>query len=359
MRNRKRHVKKIMFSLCAVMLLLTGCNPYPGEYVDYINVFGPNEVECNSYYHYMRVEGGRYDSCLALYDLITESDQEIYIVDDLEKQRIKSFCGDDKGVFYVVETFQEKNEERVLFYYDLNSNEKEALLTSNDHLTVYKDSSTNRIRVSDGTQKYNIDNGSLQLAENAEIVVRSINSDESCIELVNDDGTEISISKEYGNKEFTYSIGDTTGVISALSDCGGEESGVSYNFIIEGNNVVGVVQITKGGSGYGGLGIIPKNILPASKLKREVLVSFDYTTSESEILFETKNNSIRIIGYRDGNVYLLNKGNIIKRNLADGSETELCTLSYEGDNQLSFSWIGSSLVIFDEDDYQVIASVQT
>ena len=196
MRNRKRHVKKIMCSLCAVMLLLTGCNPYPGEYVDYINVFGPNEVECNSYYHYMRVEGGRYDSCLARYDLITESDQEIYIVDDLEKQRIKSFCGDDMGVFYVVETFQEKNEERVLFYYDLNSQETETLLTSN-------------------------------------------------------------------------------------------------------------------------------------------------------------------IGYRDGNVYLLNKGNIIKRNLADGSETELCTLSYEGDNQLSFSWIGSSLVIFDEDDYQVIASVQT
>ncbi|MBQ1457422.1 MAG: hypothetical protein IIZ20_02875 [Butyrivibrio sp.] len=154
MGNRKRHVKKIMFSLCAVMLLLTGCNPYPGEYVDYINVFGPNEVECNSFYHYMRVEGGRYDSCLARYDLITESDKEIYIVDDLEKQRIKSFCGDDKGVFYVVETFQEKNEERVLFYYDLNSNEEEALLTSNDHLTVYKDSSTNRIRVSDGTQKY-------------------------------------------------------------------------------------------------------------------------------------------------------------------------------------------------------------
>ena len=107
------------------------------------------------------------------------------------------------------------------------------------------------------------------------------------------------------------------------------------------------------------MGIIPKNILPASKLKREVLVSFDYTTGESEILFETKNNSIRIIGYRDGGVYLLKKGNIIKRNLADGSETELCTLSYEGDNQLSFSWIGSSLVIFDEDDYQVIASVQT
>jgi hypothetical protein len=125
-------------------------------------------------------------------------------------------------------------------------------------------------------------------------------------------------------------------------------------FVIEGDTIIGVVQITKGTRG-----LTTTNIIRERELKKELLVSINYKTGDSEILFETKNNSIRIIGYRDGNVYLLNKGNIIKRNLADGSETELCTLSYEGDNQLSFSWIGSSLVIFDEDDYQVIASVQT
>lgn len=107
---------KKLISVCVIMIImLTGCMKAADGYVSYIEDFGPNDIECHSYYHYMRVEGGRYDSCLARYDLITESDQEIYIVDDLEKQRITSFCGDDKGVFYVVETFQEKNEERVLF----------------------------------------------------------------------------------------------------------------------------------------------------------------------------------------------------------------------------------------------------
>nr|WP_292165513.1 hypothetical protein [Butyrivibrio sp.] len=102
MRNRKRHVKKIMCSLCAVMLLLTGCNPYPGEYDDYINVFGPNEVECNSFYHYKYAEEGLNQSALQRYDLITETDQDIFLSLTPDKEEVTSYWGDDIVVYYVV-----------------------------------------------------------------------------------------------------------------------------------------------------------------------------------------------------------------------------------------------------------------
>ena len=56
-----------------MIIMLTGCMKTADGYVHYIEDFGPNDIECHSYYHYMRVEGGRYDSCLARYDLIMES----------------------------------------------------------------------------------------------------------------------------------------------------------------------------------------------------------------------------------------------------------------------------------------------
>ena len=353
-------LKKILSIFAIAVIMLTGCMKTTTEgYISYINEFGPNEIECNSFYHYMYVEGGCSYSGLMRYDLTTESDQEIYRVDDLKNQRITSFWGDDDGVFFVVKSVQGKDAEMQLFYYDLNSNQKESLLSSEDSLTVYKDSSTKRIMVTEGTQKYYIDDGSLQLAENKDIEAKSLHSDESSIELVDDNGTKIVISKEYDKKEFTYTVDGMTTVIDALSDCGGEKSGVSYTFAIEGSKVIGVVQITKGGSGYGGSGIIPSNILPADKLKKEVLVSFDYKTGESEILYNTKNNSIRIIGYSNGKVFLLNNNIITSKSLSDGNEKEIYTLSYDGDGQITFNWIGSRLVIFDEDYLQVIANIQT
>ena len=115
------------------------------------------------------------------------------------------------------------------------------------------------------------------------------------------------------------------------------------------------MQIAKNGRN----GIIPCNILRYDDLKKEILVSINYKTGESEILYDTQKNSIRIIGYSNGKAYLLKSGKIICRNLSDGSEKEICSLSYKGDKQLSFSWVGSNLVVFDEYNLQVVANIQT
>ena len=110
-------LKKVFLLLCVITLMLTGCMKKTTEgYISYINEFGPNEIECNSFYHYMYVEGGCSYSGLMRYDLTTDNDQEIYRVDDLKKQRITSFCGDDDGAFFVVKSVQGKDAVMQLFY---------------------------------------------------------------------------------------------------------------------------------------------------------------------------------------------------------------------------------------------------
>jgi hypothetical protein len=349
-------LKKFSLVFLLLLLMTTGCNLlFASENLPYIEAFGPNEIECHSFYHYTFDDQGLNYIGLKRYDLVSETDQDIYIVENPEIQELTGFYGDDDGVYYVVTTSQEQSKESILFYYDLNLGTMEELLTDENHIGVYKESTTNEVMVKTKTQSYSANKGTLQFLDDCGYTGRAEYSHESNVELVTDDGTMVEINKEYKERNFTYTINGTTNVITALSDCGGSESGVYRNFVIEGDNVVGIVQITKGTQG----GITPTNCIPANKLKKEVLVSFNYKTGESEILYNTKSNAIRIIGYSDGNVFLYKKGKIICRHLNNGDEEELYKLSYKGNGQLTFNWVGRNLVIFDEDNLQVVANIKT
>ncbi|MCR5771434.1 MAG: hypothetical protein K6G87_09415 [Butyrivibrio sp.] len=347
-------LKKIVLLLCAIILTLTGCMKYPGEYVCYIDLFGPNTLECHSFYHYKRVGNGLEKSGLQRYDLITETEQEIYAASDPHKQLITSYWGDDNEVYYVVKTNKKGSSEFTLFYYNLNTKEYQTVLDNEKSLSVFKDINTNRIIIIRDKQRYYITTGNLQEIDNSDVTMNTLTKREDVIRRVKPDGTVIEICKKYDNSEYTCKVNGTSYDITALSHCGGKESGLTNSFVIEGDLIIGIVQITKGTRG-----LVTTDIIRSDQLKKELLVSINYQTGESDILYNTKNNSTRIIGYRNGNIYLLKQGTIICRNLSDGSEKESYNLLYDGDNQLSFSWIGSRLIIYDEDDQQVIANIQT
>lgn len=348
-------LRKIILVLI-IMLTLTGCyKSNDSKEIPYIHEMGPNEIECNSFYHYMPVEHGRDKIGLQRYDLITEKDQDIYVVEDLEKQSITSYYGDDKVVYFVVTTYQDGDDEKVLFCYDLNSCEYETLLATEEYLDVGLDSITNKILVITDSQDYFIENGSLYEVDSSNEVLSDFSNVESTIRRVDSDGTIVEISKKYKESVYRYSVDGKSGVITALSDCGGIKSGLSNFFVLEGDKIIGIVQIARKGNN----GIIPCNVLETSELKKEILFSLNYKTGESEILYDSKNNTIRIIGYCDGKAYLYKKGKIFCRNLADGSEEEIYSISYDGDGQWTFNWIGSKLIIFDEDNHRVVANIQT
>ena len=171
-------------------------------------------------------------SGLKRYDLVTQEDQKIYIVEDSKNQSLTGYYGDDSEVYFVVTTSLEK-EESVLFHYELNTNEYESILTAEGRIGVYRDLDTNKIKATTDTQSFYIENGILQAAEAPDNTATPLYEQESHVKLTSNDGTIIEISKEFKNDEFYYTIGNTTGVITALSDYNAEKSGVSNNFIIE------------------------------------------------------------------------------------------------------------------------------
>lgn len=335
------------------MLLLTGCF-YPGEYVYYVHDFGPNEIECNSFYHYKYPEEGLYQAGLQRYDLITETDQDIFETSDPHKQIVSSYWGNDEEVYFVVLTYQKGDDKMTLYHYELSSGEYTILLDNEKSLRVYKDVNTNKIVLIRGFERYMIEDGNLKEIDESDVVMSSFNNKEAVVRRVSSDGTTIEICKKYDYSEFTYIVNGSSHSISALSNCGGKESGLTDFFVIEGDTIIGVFQITKGTRG-----LTTTNIIRERELKKELLVSINYNTGDSEILFNTKNNKTRIIGYSNGNIYLLKDSKIICQNLSDNSEKEIYTLTYDGDKQLSFSWVGNRLIIFDEYNYQVIANIQT
>lgn len=335
--------------------MLTSCNrTYDSGYISYIAEFGPNESTCHSFYHYIPGDKVYKFSGLKRYDLITEEDQDIYIIEDTQNQSLTGYYGDDNEVYFVVTTSLEKKEESTLFHYVLNSDEYENLFSTEGRFGVYKDLDVNKIKVTTQTQSYYIEDGCLQTADDEGFTATPLYDQESSVRLTSTDGTVIEINKKYKNTDFTYTIGNSTGVITALSDYDTEKSGVSNNFVIEGDKVIGIVQITNGNKG-----ITPTNYIEPDGLKEEVLFSLDYNTGESVVLYNTHNSSTRIIGYSNGHVYLIKKGKILCRNLADDNETEIYTLTYDGNGQLAFYWIGNKLVIYDEDNLKVVANIQT
>ncbi len=333
-------------------MLLTGCF-YPGEYVHYIHDFGPSDIDCHSFYHYTRVNNALNQSGLQRYDLITETDQDIFLSSTPDKEEVTSYWGDDNEVYFVVTTYQKGDDDLVLYYYDLKSDVCDKILENNKYLLVFQDSNTNRIIVKTDSQRYYVEDGILYEIEESDIIKSDFSSKEDVVRRVTADGTLIEICKELDSCKYTLKVEGVSHDITALPDFGVKESGLANYFVVEGDTIIGIFQITRGTNG-----LPPDNIIRERQLKKELLVSINYKTGDSEILFNTKNNKIRIIGYSNGNIYLLKDGKIVCQNLSDNSEKEIYTLTYDGDKQLSFSWVGRRLIIFDEYNLQVIANIQ-
>ena len=90
-------------------------------------------------------------------------------------------------------------------------------------------------------------------------------------------------------------------------------------------------------------------------LERELLVEIDLETDTSRMLYDTQNNRTRIVGYREGNVYLLKDHIVYKNVLKTGEQREMYDLGqesmlwYEEDGEhkdVHFEWYGEYMVVW-------------
>ena len=71
-------------------------------------------------------------------------------------------------------------------------------------------------------------------------------------------------------------------------------------------------------------------------LEREVLVEIDLETDTSRMLYDTRNNRTRIVGYREGNVYLLKDHIVYKNVLKTGEQREMYDYVMEKKETLAY-----------------------
>jgi len=337
-----------------MMLVLTGCtlNTYSTNYLPYATALGPNNDNTRFFYHYIPNEEGYIYSTLAQYDIETGNDSCIYTVEDVQKQRIISFAGNDNVVLFVVKTFSSGEDNCILYYKNLitdtintivTSEEDISIIVSGDDIKILYENSIHELQEQDNTYSISIDGKTFE---------NDFNSHKNVVRMELENGNVVAISKEYGQENYAYQIGNTKGVINALSEYDCEYSGLSNNFVVDEQNVIGVVSILKEHDGTNG--ILPSNLIKSGVLDREVLICIDAEDGKSTILYSTPKGII--IGYDNNNVLVYENGKILKSDLETQKEEVIYAFSNNNTGQLSFNWLGNSLVIFDEDNLEVVDS---
>lgn len=118
------------------------------------------------------------------------------------------------------------------------------------------------------------------------------------------------------------------------------------NVAVEGKKLIGILSVSKDSkTGYN---------LYQEEIEEDVLFEVDLQNNSSRIIYNTGNNKTRIIGYREGMIYLLKDGVIYEEEIKKETREELLDLReedfYRADTAyrrtFNFYWQGDSLIIW-------------
>ena len=76
----------------------------------------------------------------------------------------------------------------------------------------------------------------------------------------------------------------------------------------------------------------------------DILFKWNIETGESSILYETSNRSTRIIGYKNGNIYLLHNNRVSVQSVDGGKREKLFRIPM-GKEIYYFDWQGDYLIV--------------
>lgn len=117
------------------------------------------------------------------------------------------------------------------------------------------------------------------------------------------------------------------------------------NFVQSDGKYVGITEIPL-------FDVYQVDRLEQSSLRNDILFSYDPDADRCEILYQSKNNRTRIIGYQDGNVYLYQRDRIFCKNLETGKQKILAwlpkSLTY------TFDWWEGQLIVIDHETNEVV-----
>lgn len=158
------------------------------------------------------------------------------------------------------------------------------------------------------------------------------------------DSKRVKFAKEAGTSDFQYSIDGEAGQhdIECLQQKNFECSKVKDKHLtVEEGRIIGIMSVSR-----------HPNIsydLYQSDIDRDILFDLDIETGESWILYDTKSNQEKIIGYEEGTLYLVRDGKVYSHLLDGDQERELFELPEE--EEYIIDWQAGYLIIRDKQHY--------
>ena len=281
----------------------------------YIQQFGPNDDGKYWYCYTDRLDGYARGKLL-LYDMNTDTTETIFEVEKPERERITGFtCTDDVVSIHVT---CGKNDFR-RFQYVVS--QKELLEIAYEKPHTFDD----------------FENISFSYGQNQTVWFR----------------------KEQDTSDYSYS---TDGIeyenIEKLS-----ELGYTYGYVYEdyltsdGKDIYGVVSSVErtalGRSHHLGLAENVRN----EYVIEDTLFVLSPQTGECKILYQLDGADGRIVGYRDGYVYLMRENACSCVNLENLEEEQLTVIDAEKDDDIAFCWLGQHLIIFNESKSAIVGQL--
>ncbi len=155
-------------------------------------------------------------------------------------------------------------------------------------------------------------------------------------------GKRVNFVKEPGTYNFQYSFEgeEEQHDIECLCEEKYEYSKIQDEHLtVENGKIIGMISVSRHPN--------IDSYLYQSNIDSDILFDLDIETGESEILYDTKSNQEKIIGYEDGTLYLVRGGKVYSHLLDGGQEKELFDLPAE--KEYIIDWQAGYLIIRDED----------
>lgn len=152
------------------------------------------------------------------------------------------------------------------------------------------------------------------------------------------EGQRVQFRKERYSSSLQYSLDGqrTWQPVTCLQEGTYKRSDIYEEYLtVEDGKIIGLLCVSKDPNVSSGL--------TASNIRKDILFELDIETGESKILYDTRNNRTKIIGYRDGIVYVVKAGKVYSQQIDEKKRTELFNLT-EG-NKYNVDWQAGYLII--------------
>ena len=180
----------------------------------------------------------------------------------------------------------------------------------------------------------------LQQIENTQPFSCNVSTSED--QYINFAGHDIVIKRNKSSSVYQYFRYQADAGAEKLIDCFNKK-GYTYSRLVKGyltsdkeNEIRGIMCVS--------CNPIESVLLNQRDIVRDMLFELNIDTGESQILYDTKNNQTRIVGYEDGILYLFkNDYKVYKQPLSGGEATEI--LSIPKSNDVIFDWCEDYLIV--------------